>query len=309
LDRSTIGVELRRPAFDHQWTEYGSTDPSDVQARLKSATIAISNKVPIREADLEQLPGLRLVALAATGYDVIDVECCRRKKIAVVNIRDYAVDTVPEHTFALILALRRNLLSYVSDVRGGRWQTEKRFCVLDYAIKDLRGATIGIVGEGSIGQATAHLAEAFGMNVLFADHAPPKAEGLRYTQLSELIACSDVISLHLPLTPHTRNMIGRSELRSMKASAVLINTARGGLVDESALAEALTAGWIAGAGVDVLTCEPPVEGNPLLAIDAPNLIVTPHIAWASEGAMKRLAEQLIGNIEAFVVGRPRNVVA
>jgi glycerate dehydrogenase len=308
LDRSTLKAQVRRPAFEHSWAEYPVTAASELPQRLAGATIAITNKVALREQTLRRLPDLKMIAVAATGYDVIDVGYCKAHGIAVANIRNYAVHTVPEHAFALITALRRNLLAYRSDVENGRWQQVDQFCFFDHPISDLHGSTLGILGEGVLGQATAHIGRAFGMQVLFADHAPPKAPGVVFTPLERVLAESDVISLHLPLTDETRNLIGSAELRRMKRTAILINTARGGLVDEQALAQALKEGVIAGAGFDVLTREPPKEGNPLLELRLPNFILTPHIAWASDGAMQFLADQLIDNIEAYVSGRPQNLV-
>ncbi|HXO66140.1 MAG TPA: D-2-hydroxyacid dehydrogenase [Steroidobacteraceae bacterium] len=308
LDRSTLKAQVRRPAFEHSWAEYPVTAASELPQRLAGATIAISNKVALREETLRRLPDLKMIAVAATGYDVIDVGYCKAHGIAVANIRNYAVHTVPEHAFALITALRRNLLAYRRDVENGRWQQVDQFCFFDHPISDLHGSTLGILGEGVLGQATAHIGRAFGMQVLFADHAPPKAPGVVFTPLERVLAESDVISLHLPLTDETRNLIGSAELRRMKRTAILINTARGGLVDEQALAQALKEGVIAGAGFDVLTREPPKEGNPLLELRLPNFILTPHIAWASDGAMQFLADQLIDNIEAYVSGWPQNLV-
>ena len=308
LDRATLEARVRRPAFEHTWEEYPGTQPGELLARLRNATVAITNKVPLRAATLRQLPQLKMIAVAATGYDVIDVDFCRSHGIAVANIRNYAVHTVPEHTFALITALRRNLLAYRRDVEQGRWQQAEQFCFFDHPIRDLHGATLGIVGEGVLGQGTAQIGRGFGMRVLFADHAPPKAPGVVFTPFDEVLAQSDVLSLHVPLTPATRNMIGLEQLRLMKRTAILINTARGGLVDEQALVQALTEGLIAGAGFDVLTTEPPKEGNPLLELRTPSFILTPHVAWASDGAMQFLADQLIDNIEAFVRGQPQNLV-
>jgi glycerate dehydrogenase len=308
LDRSTLQARVRRPAFEHTWTEHPVTAVSELPQRLAGATIAITNKVPLREATLRALPDLRMIAVAATGYDVIDVAYCKAHGIAVANIRNYAVHTVPEHAFALITALRRNLLAYRRDVENGRWQQVDQFCFFDHPIRDLHGATLGILGEGVLGQATAQIGRAFGMQVLFADHPPPKAPDVVFTSLERVLAESDVISLHLPLSDATRNLIGAAELRRMKRTAILINTARGGLVDEQALAQALREGVIAGAGFDVLSREPPKEGNPLLELRMPNFILTPHVAWASDGAMQFLADQLIDNIEHYVGGRPQNLV-
>lgn len=308
LDRASLNANLRRPAFPHTWQEYPVTSASELAGRLRGASIAITNKVPLRAATLEALPGLRMIAIAATGYDVVDIDYCKAHQIAVANIRNYAVHTVPEHAFALITALRRNLLAYRADVERGRWQQVDQFCFIDHPIRDLHGATLGIVGEGALGQATAHIARGFGMQVLFADHAPPKAPGVEFSPFEQVLTQSDVLSLHVPLSDSTRNLIGASELRKMKPTALLINTSRGGLVEEAALARALKEGWIAGAGFDVLTTEPPKHGNPLLELHMPNFILTPHVAWASEGAMQFLADQLIDNIEAFVAGHPQHLL-
>ncbi len=308
LDRQSLQADVRQPAFQHTWVEHVQTRPEDVLQRLRGATVAISNKVPIRRETLEQLPDLKLIAMAATGYDVIDVEACRERGVAVTNIRNYAVHTVPEHAFALIFALRRNLMAYRDDVRQGRWQTEEQFCFFDYPIRDLHGSTLGIFGEGVLGQATAQIARALGMKVLFADHAPPKAAGVDFVPPEQVYAESDIISLHCPLTPASRHFIGMAQLQQMKRSALLINTSRGGLVDEAALKLALQTGVIAGAGFDVLSQEPPRNGNPLLEIASPNFILTPHVAWASQQAMQSLSDQLIDNVEAFVANKPQHLV-
>jgi glycerate dehydrogenase len=308
LDRSTLKANVRRPRFSHSWHEHPVTSGSELAQRLERATIAITNKVPLRGETLSKLPELQMIAIAATGYDVVDIDYCKAHGIAVANIRNYAVHTVPEHAFAMISALRRNLLAYRHDVEQGRWQRSDQFCFFDHPIRDLHGATLGIIGEGALGQATAHIARGFGMKVLFADHEPPKAAGVVFTPLEQVLREGDVISLHVPLSATTRNLIGAEELRKMKPTAILINTARGGLVDEHALVRALKEGWIAGAGFDVLTTEPPKDGNPLLELRMPNFILTPHVAWASDGAMQFLADQLIDNIEAHVAGTPQHLV-
>jgi glycerate dehydrogenase len=308
LERASLEATVRRPAFAHSWEEHGSIGANEVVPCLARASIAIVNKTRIDAAAIAQLPNLRLIAVAATGTDNVDIAACRARGIVVSNIRNYAVHTVPEHTFALILALRRSLLAYREDVARGRWQASAQFCLSGHPVRDLHGSTIGIFGEGAIGQGVARIARGFGMRVLFADHAPPKAPGVDFTAATEVLAQADVISLHLPLTPATRNLIGARELAAMKPGALLINTARGGLVDEAALAGALRDGRIAGAGFDVLSREPPTGGNPLLASDLASLIVTPHVAWSSAEAMQALADQLIDNIEAFARGAPRNVV-
>jgi glycerate dehydrogenase len=308
MDRASLKAKLRPFAFPADYAEYEKTAPSEIAARLSGATIVITNKVPMRADTLRQLPQLKMIAVAATGYDVIDVPYCQEHGIAVANIRNYAVHTVPEHAFAMILALRRNLIAYRQDVEAGVWNKSEQFCFFTHDIGDLHGATLGIIGEGAIGQATAAIGRAFGMQVLFADHPPPKVPGVVFTALDAVLAQSDVISLHCPLTGATRNMIDMAAFRKMKPNALLINTARGGLVDEAALIQALDAGLIAGAGFDVLTVEPPKDGNPLLDVRRPNFILTPHVAWASDGAMQFLADQLIDNIDGWVSGKPQHLV-
>lgn len=308
LDRDSLDAKLRRPAFAHEWTDYPGTAPADATARLKDATIAVTNKVPLRAADLARLPALQMVAIAATGTDNVDLAACRERGIVVSNIRNYSLVSVPEHCFTLILALRRNLRAYCADVDAGRWQESERFCLLGHPIGDLGGSRLGIVGYGALGRKVAQLARAFGMEVCVVSRSPVADPGVTVLTLPELLRTSDVVSLHVPLTDQTRNMIGAAELALMKRSALLINTARGALVDEAALADALRAGTIAGAGFDVLSREPPAPSNPLLGLKMPNFILTPHIAWASIGAMQTLADMLIDNIEAFARGAPVNVV-
>jgi len=304
LDRATLSVPLRQPGFSHDWRDYSTTKTNQATERLKGATIAIINKVPLRADTLAQLPDLKLIALAATGSDCVDKDYCRAHGIAVCNIRDYATDSVPEHVLALIFALRRSLVAYDRDLRRGKWQSIDQFCYFDHPIRGIAGSVLGIVGHGTLGRALADRARALGMEVIATGSKP----GPGLVELDELLARSDVISLHCPLTEATRSLINAERLARMKPTAILINTARGPLIDEAALAEALKAGTIAGAGIDVLSEEPPRNGNILLDLDLPNLIVTPHIAWASEPAQQRLAEQLIGNMEAFAAGHPRNLL-
>ncbi len=309
LERDSLQANVRRPAFAHTWEEQrGIPEPAEAARLLAQATIAIVNKAPLPAAVLSSLPRLRLIGVAATGTDNVDLAACRARGIAVCNVRGYAERTVPEHTFMLILALRRNLLAYCADVGAGLWQRSSRFCLSGHPVADLHGGTIGLFGEGSIGQGVARLARAFGMRVLFADHAPPKAAGVEFTPAATVLREADVVSLHLPLAAGTRNLIGEAELGQMKRSALLINTARGGLVDEHALARALRSGRIGGAGFDVLSVEPPRDGNPLLEPDLPNFILTPHVAWSGAQAMQALADQLIDVVESFVAGSPRNLV-
>ena len=305
LDRESVDAKVRKPNFPHTYKEYQSTWTHDeIVERLKDADIAIINKVPMKAETLKALPKLKLIAVAATGTDIIDKAYCKEHGITIVNIRNYAFNTVPEHVLALIFALRRNLFAYVEDIRNGVWNKSSQFCFLTHPIRDIAGSTLGIVGYGALGKSIAKRAEALGMKVLPYDVVPQP--GL--VDFETILKESDIITLHVPLTPQTKNMIGAKEFAKMKPTAILINTARGGLVDEAALADALRKGTIAGAGFDVLTKEPPKDGNVLLDPTIPNLIVTPHVAWASQEAMQILADQLIDNIEAFVAGKPQNVV-
>jgi glycerate dehydrogenase len=308
LERNTFRVEFRRPGFDHEWVEFGETDRAETVELLRDATIAIVNKLPLREQELSQLPLLRLIAVAATGVDNIDLDYCATRGIAVCNTRDYAVHSLPEHVLMLVLALRRNLLAYVQDVQAGKWQKAKQFCLLDKPVHDLHASCLGIVGHGFLGQAVAELARSVGMHVLIAEHKDAAVIREGRVAFVEVLQRSDVITLHCPLNDDTRNLIAEKEFQVMKREALLINTARGGLVNEVALIQALQSGAIAGAAFDVLSEEPPRKGNVLLGADQPNLIVTPHMAWASHEAMQTLADQLTDNLEAFVRGEPRNLV-
>ena len=308
LDRDSVKAQIRSPNFKHTYEEYSRTSLDQIVTRLQHATIAIMNKVQLSEEILVKLPRLKMVAVAATGYDCADISACRKHGVTVANIRNYASHTVPEHVFMMVLALRRNLLAYRQDVENGVWQKAEQFCFFTHDIGDLFGATMGIIGEGAIGQGTAMIARGFGMRVIFSDHASLKKTNVEFIPFENVLAESDVLSLHCPMTPATRDMIGINELRKMKRNSLLINTARGGLVNEAALIRALDEGLIAGAGVDVLTTEPPKNGHALLEVHRHNFILTPHVAWASDGAMQFLADQLIDNIEAWVAGHPQNLV-
>ena len=305
LERGTLVADIGRPGFAHEWREYEATRAEQVVERLRGATVAITNKLALGEAELAELPELKLIAVAATGTDNIDLAACRRRGITVTNVRGYAVTTLPEHVLMLMLALRRNLPGFQADVRAGAWAAAPQFCLHTRSINDLHGTTLGVVGYGTLGQAVARLARAVGMNVLAAERRDAAVVRAGRTPFAEVLGTSDVLTLHAPLNEETRHLIGAAELRRMKPSALLINCGRGGLVDEAALVAALSAGVIAGAGVDVLSREPPSAGNPLLEVDLPNLIVTPHVAWASRQAMQALADQLIANIEAFVRGEEK----
>ena len=312
LDRGTLGPSVKLPGLTqpHELVSYDATPASAVAARIADADIVITNKVPVRAESLATATKLRLIAVAATGTDIVDLPVCAARDIAVTNIRGYAVNTVPEHTFALLLALRRSLLAYHNSVAAGRWQESGQFCYFDYPIRDLAGSTLGIIGGGALGGAVAKLGEAFGMKIIYAGRKGEPDAKPGYTPFADFLAQADVITLHCPLTPLTRNLLGAAEFAQMARKPLLINTGRGGLVDEAALAVALRSGQIAGAGFDVTSPEPPHPDNALLGLmELPNFILTPHVAWASEEAMQALADQLIGNIEAFLAGTPRNLVA
>ncbi|MEO1536269.1 MAG: D-2-hydroxyacid dehydrogenase [Pseudomonadota bacterium] len=311
LDRSTIGpsVIVTKPAFDHEWIEYDRTAPDQVIERLQGADIAVSNKVPIRGDAIAALPDLKMICIPATGYDAFDIDACRERGIVVSNVRGYAVNTVPEHTFALILALRRSLVGFRQDVIDGEWQKAAQFCFFNHPIKDLAESTLGIFGEGVLGQGVATLARAFGMKVMFAAHKGVDGLGPLYTPFDQVVEEADILTMHAPLMPGTKNMISDREFGMMKKRPLIINASRGGLVDEAALMRALDAGQISGIGFDVLTSEPPVPDNPLLAVlDRPNVIVTPHTAWASDEAMQTLWNQVVEHLENFQRGAPSNRV-
>jgi glycerate dehydrogenase len=312
LDRATIApqIALRPPSFPHVLVEHEHTQPEQAAERLAGASIAIVNKAPLDAATLARLPDLKLIAMSATGTDCIDVAYCQAHGIAVSNIRTYATHTVPEHTFALMLALRRSIVPYRADVLAGEWQKSGQFSFFRHPIHDLAGARLGVIGEGTLGQRVAEVARAFGMRPVFAAHKGKSGLGPLYTPWQEVLETSDVITLHLPLIPETRGMIGMNEFRQMKRRPLLINTARGGLVVEEDLEIALEQGLISGAGFDVTSPEPPPPEGPLMRVARrPNVIVTPHIAWASDEAQKTLVDQLIDNIENFVAGRPSNLVS
>jgi glycerate dehydrogenase len=311
LDRDTMpaDISLRPFAFSHKLLEFGATRPHQVAERIANADIVVTNKAPIGSVELASAPKLRLIAIAATGSDVVDLNACADRGIAVCNIRGYAVNTVPEHTFALILALRRSLPSYRDSVRAGRWAESGQFCYFDYPINDLSGATLGIIGDGALARAVADIGRAFGMRTLFSSYKGVPGMGPLYTPFEDVLRESDVITLHAPLMPQTRNMIGAPEFALMQRKPLLINTARGGLVDEVALVQALRSGQIAGAGFDVATVEPPSADHPLMQlVGLSNFVLTPHVAWASREAVQSLVDQLVDNVDGFWNEMPRNIV-
>jgi glycerate dehydrogenase len=299
LERDTLRAPVRKPSFKHTMHYYIEANHGDVMELLKDATVVIVNKTPLRADVLERMPKLKLIAVIATGTDNIDLKFCRARGIEVKNIPGYAAETVPEHVMMMTLALSRSLLGYRKDVRAGLWHRSDQFCLQTHWIRDLHGATLGIIGYGTLGRGVERLARAFRMEVLISERkGAGKVRGGR-TPFDEVMRRSDVVTLHVPLNEETRNMIGHEELSLMKRWAILINCARGGVVDEWALAGALRKGRIGGAGIDVLSSEPPGLGNPLLDPDLPNIIVTPHVAWAGTQAQQTLADRLVDNIEEF----------
>lgn len=312
LDSDTISPEttLRSPAFAHQWHQYDRTTSDQAAERIADADIVIVNKVKLSAETLAKAPHLKLIAVAATGTDNIDLAACQQRGIVVSNVRNYAKHTVPEHTFALIFALRRSICAYRDAVKAGRWQEAAQFCFFDHPIRDLAGSTLGIIGDGVLGQAVATIGRALGMQVLFSAHKGRSGQGRLYTPFEDVLKQSDILTLHCPLNANTRNMIGAPEFAQMARKPLLINTGRGGLVDEAAVGPALKAGQIAGAAFDVTSVEPPPIDHPFMALlDRPDFILTPHVAWASAQAIQALADQLIDNIEAFVAGAPVNTVS
>jgi glycerate dehydrogenase len=311
LDRDTLSPQtrLRAPTFVHELVLHDRTTPEQVAQRIADADFVIVNKVKLTAQALREARRLRLVAVAATGTDNIDLQACAERGIVVSNIRNYAVHTVPEHTFALIFALRRSICAYRDAVRAGRWHAAGQFCFFDHPIRDLAGSTLGIIGDGVLGQAVAAMGRALGMRVLFAGYKGHSGQGVLYTPFEETLARADVLTLHCPLTPETRHMIAAPEFALMQRRPLLVNTARGGLVDEAAVGPALQAGQIDGAAFDVVSVEPPPPSHPFMQLlDRPDFILTPHVAWASDEAVQGLADQLVDNIEAFERGTPVNVV-
>jgi len=276
--------------------------------RLQGVQVAISNKVPLNAEVFAACPELKLVLVAATGTNPIDLAAARVHGVSVSNCQGYGTPSVAQHTLMLLLALATRLPDYQQDVRAGRWQQAQQFCLLDYPIVELHGKTLGLLGHGELGGAVAKLAEAFGMRVLLGQlpGRPARADRL---PLDELLPQVDALTLHCPLNSDTLNMIDARELSLMKPTAFLINTARGGLINEQALADALRASHLGGAATDVLTQEPPKDGNPLLAADIPRLIITPHSAWGSREARQRIVGQLSENAQTFFSGTPMRVVS
>lgn len=305
LDYATMGAGLDTGPLTALFPElefHDTTGPDEVAARMRDAEFVFTNKVRIFGDLFDAAPQLRFIGLVATGTDNIDIDTAARRGVAVCNTRGYATHSVTEHVFGLLLLLARNLCRYTADVAGGAWQKAPVFSLQDYPIRELSSMTMGIVGHGELGRSVANMARSFGMEVIVS--ARPGSDSVPAGRVSfdDLLAQADVISLHCPLTDDTQLLFGAGEFARMKQTSIFINTARGGLVDSAALVAALETGQIAAAGIDVLSQEPPVEGDPLLEHTASNLAITPHNAWASDRARQACIAQLVENVEAFLRG-------
>ena len=310
LDESTITLndDIDFSVFQElgDYVGYPHCTEEEIIQRAAAVEVVIPNKVRMTPRVIESLDSLQLIAEIATGYDNVDLQAARENNVTVCNVAGYAANTVPQHTFALILNLATKAHIYHADVMAGEWAKASSFNLLNYPAFELKNLTIGIIGFGTIGRGVARIAEGFGMRVLAYDIVGIQNAHYPNTDLETIFRESDFVTVHSPLTDQTRNLIDADALSKMKPTAMVINTARGGIVDEEALAAALNSGQIAGAGFDVLTSEPPVEGNVLLT--AKNVIMTPHCAWSTREARQKLVNETAENIRAFVEGRPRNVV-
>mgnify|MGYP003590976072 FL=1 len=307
LDLGDLDLDpLRRSFGDLQLC--ADTTPANVIERLQGASVAISNKALLNAQTLAACPELKLILVAATGTNNVDLEAARALGITVANCQGYGTPSVAQHTLGLLLALATRLVDYNKAVADGQWQQAKQFCLLDFPIVELEGKTLGLFGHGELGSAVAKLAEAFGMRVLIGQIPGRPARAGRLS-VDELLPQVDALTFHCPLTEHTRNFIGARELALLKPGAFVVNTARGGMIDEQALADALRSGHLGGAATDVLSVEPPRDGNPLLGADIPRLIITPHSAWGSREARQRIVGQLAQNAEAFFNGTALRVVS
>lgn len=287
---------------------FDRSTPAEVLQRISQADALLTNKVVISRDVMQSAPRLRYIGVTATGFNIVDVAAAREKGIVVTNVPAYGTDSVAQATFALLLELTNRVGHHADTVRAGRWNRCPDFCYWDSPLIELAGLTLGIIGYGRIGRQVGRIAQAFGMKVLALAHRPKSLEvGVQPADLETLLRESDVISLHCPLTPDTKGIINRERLNRMKSSALLLNTSRGPLIVEEDLAEALRAGRIAGAGLDVLAVEPPAGGNPLFS--APNCFITPHQAWATGAARQRLMTVAVENFRRFLEGQAQNVVS
>lgn len=306
LDAATLGDDVDLTPMEQAaegLTCYQRTTPEQVPGRIRGFGVVVTNKVVLNRSHFDACPELHTIVLTATGKNNIDLPAADAAGITVLNATGYGTATVAQHTLALMLALATHLVEYHQDVRAGAWAESPQFCLMNHPVMELEGKTLGIAGFGDIGRAVAARAEAFGMNVVLGarpGQSTGEVDGYRREPLADLLPRLDVLSLHCLLSPETDRLIGARELATMKDRALIINTSRGGLVDEVALAEALREQRIGGAGFDVLTAEPPRNGNPLLADDTPNLIVTPHCAWASREARQSIVEKTAGNLKQSI---------
>jgi len=310
LDSDTLPYEITPPQWVSEWRNLPIT-PQETDAVVQAiggASICITNKIRITSAILARCPQLKYVCVAATGYDCIDLQACREHGVVVSNVPGYSRQSVAESVITSIFALRRSLLRYQA-IGKSSWSESGHFCVFDRPILDVRGAVLGIFGNGDIGAEVARLARALGLEVLLAEHRNRTEVRDGYTRFENVIANADILSLHCPLTPATRSMIGQGEIANMKPGALLINTARGLLIDEDAVIDGLRRGQLGGAALDVLVTEPPTGQEPLLQLNHPNLIITPHVGWAAQDGLSRLAAGLLANLEAYHSGQPINVVS
>ena len=311
LDYSTLGPGLDTgplrdliPDFEF----FDATSDEQVAGRINDAEFVIANKVRLDDGLMEQAPELRFIGLTATGTDNIDLDGARRRGITVCNIRGYCTRSVTEHVFGVLLMLTHNLHRYSAAVRAGEWQKSQVFCMYDHTVRELSSMTMGIVGHGELGSSVAGRARDFGMNVLISARPGSHATAGDRVSFGEILATSDVISLHCPLTDETKSLFGEPEFQRMKPSSILVNTARGALIDSAALVAALELGEIGAAAIDVLSNEPPVDSDPLLKYTGDNLVVTPHIAWSTDRARQDAVNELAANIAAFLNGEERNRV-
>ena len=291
-------------ALPVDWMIYPETFPHEVSERIADADIVLTNKASINALSLSQATCLKMISIMATGTNAVDLQAAAQHQVAVCNALKYGTGSVVQHVWALILALTTKLADYQRAAVDGTWQDSPFFCLLDFPVEELQGKVLGIVGAGELGLAVAKVAEAFGLKVIYAALSGREYGDQRRVDFNEFLGSADIVSLHCPLTVETTNLIGEAELALMKPSAILINTARGGMVNEAALKQALLSGTIAGAGVDVLTNEPPREGNLLLDKSIPNLIVTPHCAWVARQSRQRLVDQTVENLRAFLQDEP-----